>query len=264
MGNRRFRIHPAAIVAALAIVTLSVASNVGVARAASSGICVRVVHASSSAGAVDMYFAGRAKPFPTNFSFGEVSKYWPEQAGPLKVVVTPAGQPQSAALLTTSVNTTEGNTYYTLALLGEPGQPLSLLTIKDDNSIASGQAKVRVYHLSPDAGLASLTLGGQTVATLDNQQTSDYLKLQPGDYSFELTMQRSGKTVPVSVTLPADKVTSVFAVGSVNSSGANAFKFVVVSTVPLPGGWPATGVDPRPAAARAAPWWLARLIALNG
>lgn len=256
--------HPAAIVAALAIITLSVASNVGVARAASSGVCVRVVHASSTAGAVDMYFAGRSQPFPENFSFGEVSKYWPEQTGPLKVVVTPAGQPQSAAVLTTTVNTTEDNTYYTLALLGEPGQSLSLLTIKDDNSIASGQAKVRVYHLSPDAGLASVTLGGQTVATLDNQQTSDYLRLKPGDYTFELTLQRSARTVPVSVSLPPDKVTSVFAVGSVNSSGANAFKFVVVSTVPLPGGWPDTGFDPHaPAAPSVLNWHLARLVELN-
>lgn len=241
--------------AALALLVALGAGGAGVAHAeagsAAAGIvCVRVVNASPAAAGMDVYFNARTKPTPGNFAFGAVSDYWPESGGTQTVYVTRAGQPKSAAFFKTEVQTPPGR-YYTLALLGDSSSALSITVFKDDPSISSGNARVRVYHLSPDADVASVSVGGQTVIPrVDFKQASDYLTVKPGTYTFDVAVQKGTKTVPLQATLEANKVTSIFGVGRVNATGVDAFKFVVNTTGVMPKNWPQTGFNPHPVQAQ--------------
>lgn len=246
------------VAALLLIAAIAAWSDIGMAHAAnvhpaSGMVCVRIVNAATAASNVDVYFNSRTEPTPPDFAFGTVSKYWPEAGGTQTVFVTPKGQPKSAAFFTTSVSTPAG-AYYTLALLGDTNSSLSVDVFQDDPSIASGSARVRVYHLSPDADVASVSVGGQTVIPhVGYQQASDYLTVKPGTYTFDVSVQQGTKTVPLQATLEPNKVTSIFGVGKVNATGADAFKFVVNTTGVMPAGWPQTGFNPHPAQSRMAP-----------
>lgn len=218
-------------------------------RPAAGMVCVRIVNAAAGASNVDVYFNGRTAPTPPNFAFGTVSNYWPEAGGTQTIYVTQKGQPKSAAFFKTTAQTPAGG-YYTLALLGDTSSSLSVVVFKDDPAIASGSARVRVYHLSPDADVASVSVGGQTVIpNVGYQQASDYLTVKPGTYTFDVAVQQASKTVPLMVTLESNKVTSIFGVGRVSATGADAFKFVVNTTGVMPANWPQTGFNPYPAPA---------------
>jgi len=215
-------------------------------------VCVRIVNAAAGASDVDVYFNSRPNPTPPDFAFGTVSNYWPEAGGSQRVFITPKGQPKSAAFFTTTVPTPAG-AFYTLALLGDTRSTLSIAVFKDDPAIASGSARVRVYHLSPDADVASVSVGGQTVIPhIGYQQASDYLTVKPGVYAFDVSVQQGTKTVPLEASLEANKVTSIFGIGKVNATGTDAFKFVVNTTGVMPSQWPQTGFDPHPAQTRPA------------
>lgn len=255
MRLRWYRVQLLAVLAFLAFLAFLAAaatrSGVGVAHAAAEHpatgmVCVRIVNAAAGASNVDVYFNSRTKPTPPDFAFGTVSDYWPEAGGTQTVYVTSKGQPKSAAFFTTVVPTPAG-AYYTLALLGDKSSSLSIAVFKDDPSIASSNARVRVYHLSPDADVASVSVGSQTVIpNLGYQQQSDYLTVKSGTYTFNVSVQQGTKTVPLQATLEPNHVTSIFAVGKVNATGADAFKFVVSTTGAMPADWPQTGFDPHP------------------
>src|SRR5713101_4345210 len=154
---------------------------------------------------------------------------------------------------------------------------------------AQSLAFVRIVHASPDVGTANVFLDGSkllsnfqfgtvTVNVSNGNSTlisglgypgaSNYLSLQTGSYSFQVTTTQSSATLPtVPVTLKANTVTSIFAVGVVN--GTPQIEFVTAQVSGLPG-MPLTGSDPNPNAApgesRAlSPWiWLFVILALIG
>lgn len=240
----------------------------GTARAATSGY-VRVIHAAVSAPQVSIYLDGASAPVLSNVGFGQVTDYWPVSAGSHSIALAPNGQPASAALVTGSVTVSAGASY-SVAAVGDGSSQPQLVTFQDDNTLASGLAKVRVYHLSPDAGLAGVVTGGQTVIpNIDYKQASKYLTVKPGSYTFNLVIQHGGTSVPLNATLQPNKVTSIFGVGMVNASSgsAGAFKFVVVSAAGTPTGLPQTGFNPYPQAQAAADgqapgWAWALMLAL--
>lgn len=241
------------LVAGAALVSAGMGmAPVAEAHPAAGMVCVRIINAAAGATNVDVYFNGRTKPTPPDFAFGTVSNYWPENGGTQTVYVTQKGQSKGAAFFKTTVQAPPGG-YYTLALLGDTPSSLSVVIFKDDPSISSGNARVRVYHLSPDADVASVSVGGQTVIpNVGYQQASNYLTIKPGTYTFDVAVQQGTKTVPLMATLEANKVTSIFGVGKVNATGADAFKFVVNTTGVMPANWPQTGFNPHPATATAA------------
>lgn len=225
----------------------------GAARAAAVAY-MRVIHADVSAPQVSIYLDGGSTPAMSSVGFGQVTDYWPLSAGTHSIVLAPTGQPPSAALVNGSITVAAGASY-TVAAIGDSSTQPQLITFQDDNTLASGMSKVRVYHLSPDAGLAGVVTGGQTVIpNIDFKQASQYLTVKPGSYTFNLVIQHGSTTVPLNATLQPDKVTSVFGVGMVNatSGSADAFKFVVVSVAGMPTGLPQTGFNPHPQAASSA------------
>ncbi len=202
---------------------------------------VRVVHASPGAGTVDVFVDG-AKLLP-NFTFGTVTGYVPVPAGSHKIQVAPAGKGIAASVITQTVTVAAG-VPYTVAAIGTAASGFSLAAFGDNNLISGNVAKVRVYHLSPDAGPVNVAAGGSTVISgLTYTNASGYLMVPAGSYTFNVTATQAGATVPVAATLTNGMVYSVFAVGLLKGSPALAFKLGVVAGVP---GMPGTGSDPRP------------------
>lgn len=205
---------------------------------------VRVVHAAPAAPNVDVYIDG-AKLL-SGFAFGTVTDYVPLAAGSHEIDVTAAGQPASSAVIKQSVTVTAGMNY-TVAAIGDMGTQPALVAFADNNGVAAGMTKVRVYHLSSDAGPVSVAAGGQTVISdLAFKNASDYLTVKPGSYTFDVTLKNSGKALPLSATLTANQVVSVFAVGLANGSGDTALKFVTKAVAGVPTGMPTTGFNPHP------------------
>ncbi len=201
---------------------------------------VRVVHASPGAGTVDVFVDGTA--LLPGFTFGTVTGYVPVPAGAHKIQVAPAGKGIGASVITQEVTVNAGVTY-TVAAIGTAASGFSLAAFGDNNLVSGGMAKVRVYHLSPDAGPVNVAAGGNTVISgLTYTNASGYLSVPGGAYTFNVTATQAGATVPVSATLTNGMVYSVFAVGLLKGTPALAFKLGAVAGVP---GMPGTGSDPR-------------------
>lgn len=228
---------------------------------ADSNAFVRVIHASPEAGAVEVFVDGK-KLLP-DFKFGTVTDYVAVAAGAHKIEVAPTGQPASAAVISQSVSVDAG-VPYTVAAIGTKASGFSLQAFVDENRTTADKAKVRVYHLSPDAGPVDVATGGNKVITgLDYKQASAYLMVPAGSYTFDVTATEANATVQTSASLKSGVVTSVFAIGLLK--GNPKLQFVAATTQGIPG-MPNDGSDPNTVPASPfsqAPWlWLAGALAL--
>lgn len=220
---------------------------------------VRVVHASPVAGNVDVFVDGNR--LLSNFAFGTVTGYVTVPAGAHRIQVAPAGKGINGSVINQTVSVAAGMPY-TVAAVGTDANTLGLQAFVDNNLLsgAGTQAKVRVYHLSPNAGPVNVAAGGSTVITgLTYKNASDYLMVPAGAYTFNVTATQANATVPVNATLTAGTVNSVFAVGLFQ--GTPALKFVLATVNGVPG-MPQTGSDPAATAANSStnstplPWVL--------
>jgi hypothetical protein len=186
---------------------------------------VRVVHASPAAGTVDVFVDG--SKLLNDFRFGTVTGYVALSAGKHRIQVAPDGKGRAASVIDETV-AVEAGVAYTVAAIGTKASGFSLQAFVDNNRTADGKAKVRVYHLSPNAGPVNVAVGGETVIKgLTYRNASDYLSVAPGSYTFKVTAIQANATVPVSATLKACTVNSVFAVGLFE--GRPALQFVLAS-----------------------------------
>ena len=222
---------------------------------------VRVVHASPDAGTVDVYVDG--SKLLSNFAFGTITDYVSVAAGSHNIQVAPAGKGVSAAVITQSVSVVAGMAY-TVAAIGTTASGFALTAFVDNNQISDGtMSKVRVYHLSPDAGPVDVAAGGQKlISGLTYKNGSDYLTVPANAYNFTVTATDSNSQVPLAATLKGNMVYSVFAVGLLKGTPALAFKVAAVAAVP---GMPNTGSDPNAQpAAPVQPYlpWLLSICAL--
>jgi Domain of unknown function (DUF4397) len=221
--------------------------------AAADNAFVRVVHASPAAGNVDVFVDGGK--LLNNFAFGTVTGYVPVAAGPHRIQVAPAGRSIDASVINQTVSVNAGIPY-TVAAVGTGASNLGLVAFGDNNLMDPSKANVRVYHLSPNAGPVNVAAGGNTVITaLTYKNASDYLSVAPAAYTFNVTATDANATVPVSATLKAGTVNSVFAVGLFK--GEPALKFVLATVNGVPG-MPGTGSDPNAAQTTTPvlPWFL--------
>ena len=234
--------------------------------AAQSLAFVRIVHASPDVGTANVFLDG--SKLLSNFQFGTVTDYATIPPGPHKVQIALIGKGIGAAVITQTLSVDPGIAY-TVAALGTKSTGFSLDVFTDNNQISNGTAKVRVYHLSPGTGAVNVSNGNSTlISGLAYPQASNYLSLQAGSYTFQVTATQSSATLPtVPVTLNANTVTSIFAVGVIN--GTPQIEFVTAQVAGLPG-VPLTGSDPNPKpvpgeSQALSPWiWLFGVLALMG
>ena len=248
----------------LGIVALLVALGMHAANASNaasqSPSFVRVIHASPDVGTADVFVDGTK--LLSSFAFGSVTNYAAIPAGPHKVQIALVGKGINASAITQTLSVSPG-VAYTVAAVGTSATGLSLEVFIDNNLNAPGTAKIRIYQLSPDFGSVSLADGSSTmVAGINYQQSSGYIAMSTGVHSFSVHSSNVNATLPLSETLKANTVTSIFTVGLFN--GAPKIALVPAQVNALPG-LPGTGSDPRPLASSSqssqpiAPWLLAAL-----
>ena len=225
---------------------------------------VRVVHASPDIGTADVFLDGTK--LLSNFAFGTVTDYATIPPGPHKVQVALIGRGVGASVITQALSVQPGLAY-TVVGLGTKAKGFSLEIFAENNQIAMGSAKVRLYHLSPGIGAVNLSVNGSAVVRgLAYEQASNYLILHPGSYTFDVIATQPNTTLPVSAALEANMVTSIFVVGMFN--GTPQLQFITTQVPGLPR-MPATGSDPHATSTRMnsypwAPWLFGVLVLLMG
>lgn len=222
---------------------------------------IRVIHASPAVGTADVFVDGNL--LLSSFAFGAVTDYVPLPAGPHKVQIALVGKGIGAAVITQTLAVQPG-VVYTAAAIGSQATGLSIEVFIDNNFLAAGQAKARVYNLSPDAGSFNFSSGGNTLLNqVGYQQASNYMTLSAGSYNFALTAPGTNTDLPLAMTLGKNTVTSIFAVGMANGTPKIELVPAQVNGVP---GVPFTGSDPSPLPAdsvqvQALTPWLLSIIA---
>jgi hypothetical protein len=205
---------------------------------AASPSYVRVIHASPFVGTADVFVDGTK--LLSSFQFGAVTDYVAVPAGPHKVQIALVGKGIGASVISETLAVSPG-VAYTVAATGATPSSLALQVFIDNNLLSPGTAKLRVYQLSPDAGLVSLDTGGNSLLSgIGYQSASNYLAITAGSYTLGVDSS-SNTSLHVSTTLTANSVTSVFTVGLVH--GAPNIQLVTTQVHGLPG-VPNTGSDP--------------------
>jgi hypothetical protein len=200
---------------------------------------VRIIHASPFVGTADVFVDGTR--LLSSFAFGTVTDYVSIPPGPHKVQIALVGKGIGGSALTQTLTVTPGLAY-TVAAIGATPTTLSLQVFVDNNLVTPGTAKLRIYHLSPDAGPISVNANGNSlVQQIAYQQASQYLQLSVGSYTFDVSTTNASMMLPLSITLKANTVASIFTVGLLN--GTPKLELVPAQTSGLPG-MPGTGSDP--------------------
>ncbi len=228
---------------------------------AESMALVRIIHASPDIGTADIFVDGTK--LLSNFQFATVTDYVSLPTGSHKVQVALIGKGPGAAIITQDLSVSAG-VAYTVAALGTKSTGFLLKVFTDNDLISDNNAKVRFYHLAPDAGAVNVTANGKTIISgLSYEQVSDYFMLSPGSSTFQVTTIQTNLTISTSVTLKERGVASVFGVGLFN--GTPQMRLVFAQTNGIPG-WPGTGSDPNlqpDSSQRLVPWLLVALIAVG-
>jgi len=208
--------------------------------AAESPAFIRIVHASPDVGTVDVFMDGMK--LLSSFQYASVTNYLPLPAGSHNMKIALIGKGVNASVITQTFPVSIGKAYTIAALGMQSTKNLSVKVFEDDNTVAGNTSKVRVYHLSPGAGSVDTAESMHTVIHgISYSQASDYILVPAGSHVFDMTISPANVAIPVSTALKPWTVTSLFAIGLLNSSPA--LKFVTAQAPGVPG-LPQTGSSP--------------------
>ena len=174
---------------------------------------VRVAHLSPDAPNVDVYVNG--KKTLSNVPFKTVSGYLTLPAGRYRFEVRPAGAASNSKPVIDATAKLGKGKYYTVAATNFLAH-ISPLVLQDDVSApATGEAKIRVVHASPDAPAVDVAVknGPVLISNLVFGTASNTLSVPAKTYDLEV---RVAGTETVALPLPgvkleAGKVYTVFA-----------------------------------------------------
>jgi hypothetical protein len=184
---------------------------------------VRVAHLAPDAPNVDVYVNG--EPVLTDVPYTTVSDYLSLPAGTQQVTVYATGDTTSP-VIEAPVEIAAGGAYTVAAVGLVADDSLTAQVYEDDlRAPASGNAKVRVVHASPDAGPVDVVpRGGQAlVAGLTFPEASPYAEVPAGTYTLDVNAagtNQTALTVP-DAALASGGVYSAFAVGTVFADSLN-------------------------------------------
>jgi hypothetical protein len=213
---RRLLVLGLALMTTLALVAPAFAQGTGQAQ-------VRVAHLAPDAPNVDVYVNG--DPVLTDVPYTTVSDYLSLPAGTQQVTVYATGDTTSP-VIDTPVELAAGGAYTVAAVGLVADDSLTAQVYQDDLSRpASGNAKVRVVHASPDAGPVDVVPrgGDPLVSGLAFPDASPYAEVPAGIYTLDVNAAGTNKTaltVP-DATLASGGVYSAFAVGTVFADSLN-------------------------------------------
>jgi hypothetical protein len=221
---------------------------------------VRIIHASPYVGTADVFVDGTK--LLSSFAFGSVTDYAPIPPGPHRVQIALIGQGINASAINQTLDVSPGLAY-TVAAIGATPASLSLEVFVDNNLVTPGSAKLRLYHLSPNAGPLSLAARSNTlISGITYQQASNYLALSSGSYTLDVNATQINTSLSLPTNLNANTVTSLFTVGMFNATPKLELVSTQVNALP---GMPGTGSDPGAPPTNPQPaysWllWLPRLL----
>lgn len=131
-----------------------------------TAVSLRVVHASPDAPAVDVYVEGNTQPLFTDLQFGEVSAFLDVPEGTYNVQIRGAGSaPSSAPVFETGdLSLTDGDVITAVAAgfltSNDPADRFRVLPLFERfDAAATGSARVRIVHASPDAPTVAIDVG---------------------------------------------------------------------------------------------------------
>jgi hypothetical protein len=206
---------------------------------AQSNAYVRVIHASPFVGTADVFVDGQK--LLSSFQFASVTDYVAVPAGVHKVQIALVGKGINASVIAQNLTVQPGNAY-TVAALGSNPNARSLHAFVDNNLVVPNRAKVRIYHLAPDAGNVNVSVGEESKLNgMSYPDASEYLNQDAGPCTISFSDSQYNKTLPLSTTLAPNTVTSVFDVGLFN--GNPQVQLVQAHATGIPG-LPGTGSDP--------------------
>jgi Domain of unknown function (DUF4397) len=205
---------------------------------AQSTAYVRVIHASPFVGTADVFVDGQK--LLSSFQFASVTDYVAIPSGVHKVQIALVGKGINASVITQDLTVQPGNAY-TVAALGSNPNALSLHAFVDNNLVIPNRAKVRIYHLAPDAGNVNVSVGEEGKLGMSYPDASEYLNQDAGPCTISFSDSQFNKTLPLTTTLAANTVTSVFDVGLFN--GNPQVQLVQAHATGIPG-LPGTGSNP--------------------
>jgi len=179
---------------------------------------LRVLHASPDAPNVDVYVDG-TKVLP-NVPYPALSQYLSLAAGQHRIQVNAAGTTTTVIDASPSLG---ANAAYTAIAAGFLANIEPLLATDETAAAATGQARLRVIHASPDAGPVDILVNGQVVlSNVAFGAISNYLSVPAGTYTVQVNATGTSTTaITATVTLAAQSNYSAVAIGSIKTAGTN-------------------------------------------
>ena len=175
--------------------------------------CVRVIHASPDAPAVDIYVNDSL--VVENLAFGSGTDFAALPSGDEREIkIVPTGSPVDDSVFDTTVDLGPGKAYDVIAV--DMVENLDAIVENVDlSAVPEGQARLRVIHASPDAeGVDVVVTDGPELYTgVDFKDTTDYTVLDAGTYDIQV---KNGDDVLIRVpdfTVEAGQVYDVIAIG---------------------------------------------------
>lgn len=180
------RLHVALIFALTFVVStvVPVLAQDGAADASSS---IRFVHASPDAPAIDIIVDGQ--PVAQGLEFGSVTGFASVPEGEHGIIVVPAGEDSTSALIDETIDT-DGDDVYTIAVANLLNS-LELKTFEGNlDDLPENEARVRLINLSPDEGGVDLAQvgGDEWFDDIQFGDASDHRNVQEGSYDLEIRL----------------------------------------------------------------------------
>ena len=193
---------------------------------------VRVLHGVGDAPAVDVY-AGRDKIVDA-LEFGQITDYLTVPAKSYRIRVLPAGAPlKDSDPVIDATLTFDGGTMTTVAATGSLAELVPQVIVDDPApSVENAQARVAHLALAPAVDIA-IKGGDVVIADLAYPDTSGYLDVPPGSYTFEVRAAGTEDVVTEvgPLDLAAGTSSTAFAVGDL-AAGTFAVVPAVDASIP--------------------------------
>jgi len=192
------------------------------------GASLRFVQGSPDAPAVDVIIDGAS--VAQNVAYGTATEYLPLPSGDHQVQIVPTGSAASSALIDEKVSLDEGGAYI-FAATGLLKDIKSKTYQIDLDNLDAGKARVRLIHLSPDAGNVDLFVAGgdKWFDNVDFPNASDYKGIDAATYDLEVRAHDSD-TVAASLSGFVAKAGRAFDLIVIGQTGSNDIKVLTLVT----------------------------------
>ena len=208
---------------------------------------VRVVHASSTAPAVDLYAKGSSTPVATNIAYGSATDYLelPEGTYDLEIRAAGASPSEPAAFEVTGLSVMGGEKYTAIAAgdLGssDPSDQFRVIPLMEGfESPASGTIRARIVHASFDAPTVDLDVGNDDpmnpeLAGLERfAETGEAGVELPAETALQVGIAAGGSTVTAFTTpaLADGSELLIIATGEVSDMPSDESGFSLLAVLP--------------------------------